>query len=49
MSCLRIDDPRDLNPFQPFPEHTMAEEAFAGTEGQFVGKVNYSTLPDVIV
>ena len=27
----------------------MAEEAFAGTEGQFVGKINYAPLPDVVV
>src|ERR1700756_4480722 len=49
MSCLRTDDPRDLNTLQPLPEHTMAQEAFAGTERQFIGKVDDSSLPDGVV
>jgi hypothetical protein len=47
--ALRTDDSRDLNPLQPLPQHTMAEKAFAGTERQFVGEINYSSLPDVVV
>lgn len=31
MSCLRADDPRDLNPFHRIPDHTPAEETLAGT------------------
>src|ERR1700730_2940431 len=49
VSGLGADNSRYLNSFQRFPEPPLAEKVLAGTEGQFVGEVDYAPVPYIVV